>query len=143
MHATPMAADALRSMVTSLRVAQIVYVVAKLGIADRLESGPMDCDELAAATGTHAPSLYRLLRAAGSLGLFTEVAERRFALTTLGDQLRTGAPESLRDLAMFWSEDWHWRLWGELLTTVRTGEPTSRCCRLPAGANVPRRSTVI
>src|SRR5215213_7512132 len=104
MHATPKAADTLRSMVTGLRVAQIVYVVAKLGIADRLENGPRHCDALAAATGTHAPSLYRLLRAAGSLGLFTEVAEQRFALTPVGDHLRTGSASSLRDLAIFWSE---------------------------------------
>jgi hypothetical protein len=123
MNTPPPTADTLRSMVTGLRMAQIVYVVAKLGIADWLENRPQHCDELAAATGTDAPSLYRLLRAIASLGLLTEVGERQFALTPLGDHLRTGSPSSLRDLAIFWSEDWHWRLWGELLTTVRTGEP--------------------
>src|SRR3954447_23842777 len=126
MNPTPTTADALRSMVTGLRVAQMVYVVAQLGIADLLERGPMHCDELAAATGADAPSLYRLLRGLASLGLFTEVAERRFALTPLADHLRTRAPVSLRDLATFWSEDWHWCLWGELLQTVRTGEPATR-----------------
>jgi hypothetical protein len=113
-------------MITGLRVAQMVYVVAKLGIADLLESGPKHCDELAAATGAHAPSLYPLLRGLGSVGLFTEVAEREFALTPLSEHLRTQAPGSLRDLAIFWSEDWHWRLWGELLQSVRTGEPATR-----------------
>ena len=32
-------------------------------MADLLEDGPRSCDDLAVATGTHAPSLYRLLRA--------------------------------------------------------------------------------
>jgi SAM-dependent methyltransferase len=126
MRTTPTTADTLRAMVTGLRVAQMVHVVAKLGIADLLESGPKSCDELAAATGAHAPSLYRLLRGLGSLGLFTEGADQQFALTPLGDHLRTGASESLRDLAIFWSEDWHWRLWGELLQSVQTGEPATR-----------------
>ncbi len=126
MNTTPTTADTLRSMVTGLRVAQMVYVAAKLGIADLLEDGPRHYDELAAATGTHAPSLYRLLRGLGSLGVFTEVAEGQFALAPLGEHLRTRAPGSLRDLAVFWSEDWHWRLWGELLQSVQTGEPATR-----------------
>jgi hypothetical protein len=126
MYTTRTTADSLRSMVTGLRVAQMVHVAAKLGIADLLESGPRHYEELAAATSTHAPSLYRLLRGLGSLGLFTEVADGQFALTPLGDHLRTRAPESLRDLAIFWSEDWHWDLWGELLQTVRSGEPATR-----------------
>src|SRR5690349_15991324 len=126
MNTTRTTADTLRSMVTGLRVAQMVHVAAKLGIADLLESGPRHCDELAAATSTHAPALYRLLRGLESLGLFSEVAERQFALTPLGDHLRMRAPESLRDLAIFWSEDWHWDLWGELLHTVQSGEPATR-----------------
>jgi hypothetical protein len=40
MNTIPAPADTLRSMVTGLRVAQMVYVVAKLGIADLLENGP-------------------------------------------------------------------------------------------------------
>src|SRR4051812_40774444 len=35
------------------------------------------------------------------LGLFAEVAKGQFALTPLGDHLRTGAPSALRDLAIF------------------------------------------
>src|SRR5207253_1322809 len=51
-------------------VAQGVYVAAKLGIADLLEAGPKSVDELARASGAHAPSLGRLLRALASLAVF-------------------------------------------------------------------------
>src|SRR5436305_2086532 len=44
-------------------IAQAVYVAARLGIADLLEAGPKSVDELARASGAHAPSLRRLLRA--------------------------------------------------------------------------------
>ena len=45
--------------------AQAVAVAAELGIVDHLVGGPRSAAELARATGTHAPSLYRLLRALG------------------------------------------------------------------------------
>ena len=44
-------------------VSRIAYVAAKLGLADHLASGPKTADDLAGPTGTHAPSLYRLMRA--------------------------------------------------------------------------------
>jgi hypothetical protein len=40
--------------------AQALDVVAALGIADRLAGGPVAIDDIAAATGAHQPSLYRL-----------------------------------------------------------------------------------
>lgn len=43
-------------------VSRIAYVAAKLGLADHLANGPKSADELAGPTGTHAPSLYRLMR---------------------------------------------------------------------------------
>src|SRR5918911_1081732 len=102
MTTTPATADTLRSMVTGLRVAQMVYVVAKLGIADLLERGPMHCDELAAASGADAPSLYRLLRGLATLDLFTEVAERRFAPHPPAAHFPTSGPVSLCDLPPVW-----------------------------------------
>src|SRR5471032_2052346 len=51
-------------------VAQAVYVAAKLGIADLLESGPKSSAELATKTGSHPESLYRLMRMLASLGVF-------------------------------------------------------------------------
>jgi hypothetical protein len=41
---------------------QSLSVAAKLGIADLLVDGPRNVESLAAATGTHEPSLYRVMR---------------------------------------------------------------------------------
>ena len=51
------------NLIIGFFVSQGLHVAAKLGIADLLKSGPKDSKELAKATGAHAPSLYRLLRA--------------------------------------------------------------------------------
>ena len=101
---------------------QAVYVAAKLGIADLLAEGPRTVEELAGATNTDAPSLYRALRALASIGVFTEQDGRRFALTPNAEPLRSDAPNSMRDVAIFWGEDWHWEVWGKILYSVRTGK---------------------
>ena len=74
-------------------VSATVYAAAKLGIADHLDAGPKSAAELAGATGTHAPSLHRLMRTLAGLGILTERDSQRFALTTLGEALKSGAPE--------------------------------------------------
>lgn len=102
---------------------QSVSVVARLGIADLLKSGPMTCEELAAATGSHGPSLYRVMRALASLGLFDEDAHGRFSSTRLGLCLESDAPGSMHAMAVMMGEAWHWQVQGGLLHTVRTGEP--------------------
>ena len=59
----------------------------KLGIADHLERGPKTSDELARATGTHAQSLYRLIRALSNLDVFEEGESGYFSLTPIGQCL--------------------------------------------------------
>lgn len=109
-------------MISGFWISRAIYVAAKLGIADQLRDGPKTVDELAAATATHAPSLYRVLRALASVGVFTEVKKRGFALTPLADTLRTDAPGSLRAFATVELGEEHYPAWGELLHSVRTGE---------------------
>jgi hypothetical protein len=58
-------------MGTGSWVSAIVYAAAKLGLADHLAAGPKSAAELAGATGTHAPSLHRLMRSLASLGILT------------------------------------------------------------------------
>jgi len=113
---------ALLQLVTGYWVSQAIYVAAKLGIADLLKDGPKSSDELAQATGTHARSLYRLLRALASVGVFAEAEDGRFGLTPLGECLQTGIPGSVRALTMMTSSEGWYRAWGDLLHSVRTGE---------------------
>ncbi|WP_035604842.1 methyltransferase [Haloferula sp. BvORR071] len=77
-------------------ISKIVYAAAKLGLADHLAPGPKSAVELAGPTGTHAPSLHRLMRTLASLGILTHREENRFALTPLGEALKTGAPGAAR-----------------------------------------------
>ena len=88
-------------MISGFWISRAIYIAAKLGIADQLRDGPKTVDELAAATATHAPSLYRVLRALASVGVFSEDKKRGFALTPLAETLRTDAPGSLRPTSSF------------------------------------------
>src|SRR5438046_793838 len=52
----------IRDLGTGYAFSQALYAVATLGIADLVAAGPRTAVELASATNTHAPSLYRVLR---------------------------------------------------------------------------------
>jgi hypothetical protein len=120
---TPAAAPAqLLQMMTGYWVTQTVYVAAKLGIADLLSDGPLSCDDMAVKSGTHAPSLRRILRALASVGVFSEIVPGEFALTPLASLLRSADPNSVRALAIMYAEE-QYRAWGDMLYSVRTGEP--------------------
>jgi hypothetical protein len=86
-----------------------ISVVAKLRIADLLADGPKTLADLAIKTKTHAPSLYRVLRPLAAIGVFAEQDDGRFALTPMGEYLRTGVKGSLRGMADFFGSDWSWR----------------------------------
>ena len=115
--------DALLQMTNGYQVSQAIHVAATLGIADLLKDGSRSADELAEATGTHAPTLYRLLRALASVGVFAEQSDGRFGSTPLAEHLQTDAPGSLRAWAMLIGQPSFWSSWGHLLHSVRTGEP--------------------
>jgi SAM-dependent methyltransferase len=106
-------------------VSQALYVAAHLGIADLLAEGPRTHQTLAAETATHAPSLRRVLRLLASAGVFAERADGSFELTPVGSALRSG-PGSFRATARLFGSPAIWQSWGDLLTTVRTGEPAFR-----------------
>ena len=87
---------ALRRLIFGHRVTQMITIAAQLGLADHLANGPKRSDKLAVLVQADAPTLYRLLRALASVGVFAEVESGRFALTPLGDCLRTNAPNGMR-----------------------------------------------
>lgn len=102
--------------------ARAVYAAAELGLADLLANGARSTEEVAGATGMHAPSLYRLLRALASCGIVTETAPRRFETTLLGDALQEGAPGAARATILTIAGSWQWEAWGNFLHALRTGE---------------------
>jgi hypothetical protein len=113
-------------MINGYQVSQAIHVAATLGIADLLEDGSRTSDELAAATQADPPTLYRLLRALAAVGVLHESDGRQFALSPVGEQLRSDHPQSIRGWAAFIGRSYHWEAWGHLLESVRTGENAFR-----------------
>ena len=116
-------AQKLREMIVGFQASQLLYVAAKLGIADRLKAGPQSCEDLAQAVRAHPRALYRVLRRLASLGIFAEQEDGRFALTPLAAALQKDVPGSVHDVAIMYGEEWLWRPYGALLHSVQTGEP--------------------
>jgi hypothetical protein len=110
------------AMLTGTWKAQALYAAAKLGLADLLKDGPRAPAELADVTGTHAPSLYRLLRALASVGVFSEQVDGKFGLTPLAECLRSDVPSSQRAAALMMGEE-HFQAWADVLHSLRTGQP--------------------
>jgi hypothetical protein len=118
--------DAVWAMVNAYQASQALRVAADLGIADLLADGPRPVEALAEATGCHAPSLYRLLRALASVGVFAEVdgaLEQTFEQTPRSEFLRSAVPGSVRDWARFVGGQYTWSTWAHLLRSVQTGAP--------------------
>jgi hypothetical protein len=103
-------------------VSQIVYVTAKLGLADHLAHGRKSAEELAAMTGTDATSLFRLMRTLGHLGILDQDGMNRFGLTAVGEAMRTGAAGSARATVLTVASDWWSRGFGQLMYSVQTGK---------------------
>ena len=78
----------LFKMIDGFMTTQMIYVVAKLGIADVLHAGPRTGPELAAEVDVQAQPLTRVMRGLAADGLFDELGDGRFALTPLGAALR-------------------------------------------------------
>jgi SAM-dependent methyltransferase len=116
----------LYQMAVGHYVSRALHLAAKLGLADQLAGGARDAGALAAATGTHAPSLRRVLRLLASVGVFDEQADGRFALTPLGAALRSDVPFSSRASVMLFAGVGIQDSWKELEYCVRTGQPAFR-----------------
>jgi hypothetical protein len=101
---------------------QCLYVVAKLGVADRLVDGPRQLLDVAREVGADADALWRVVRALVPLDVFTHPAPDSIGLGPLGELLVDERAGSLRYLPIFWGEE-VFRAWGDALHSVRTGEP--------------------
>ncbi len=104
----------LRQLLAGYQVSRALLAADELGIIDLLQQGGASAEELARATGTHGPSIYRLLRALASVQV---VAERdgRFSPGPLA--------LGLRDLGTARLGLESYRAWGDLAHTLRTGRP--------------------
>lgn len=112
----------LIQMATAHWVSQIVFVAAKLKLADHLANGRKSADELAGVTGTHAPSLFRLMRTLAHLCILDQDPANRFGLTALGEALKSGAPGSARASVLTLAGETFVHGFTQLLYSVQTGK---------------------
>lgn len=99
-----------------------LYVVTKLEIADRLQSGPKSAEELAALSQSNIDSLSRLLKMLSSFGIFEEVSPNVFANTDVSRLLTKSNPDTLHALSLFYGEDIN-KAWLEIFPSVQSGTP--------------------
>ena len=112
--------DQMMQWITSKWISKPIHVAAEFGIADLLRDKPMSVEKLAQRTETHAPTLFRLLRALSAVGIFAEIDDQVFDLTPLAQCL---CSEAMRPLALMFLSDWHDKVWSNLTYSVRTGKP--------------------
>lgn len=114
----------LLEIVQGMMASKALQLAAKLGIADLLAEGPRSAAALAQDTASHPPSLYRVLRALASIGIFHELEDGTFENTELSEPLRSGVPGSVRDYVIFAPDDSNVRAWMHFDSVVRSGEPS-------------------
>ncbi|KRA80452.1 methyltransferase [Altererythrobacter sp. Root672] len=102
---------------------QVLRQTAEMGLADQFAAGPRDADELAGELGLHGPTFRRFLRTLTGMGILTEVAPRRYALTPMGEALKTGAPGFARSTIIGLIGKLVSPAWENLDYSLKTGEP--------------------
>jgi SAM-dependent methyltransferase len=116
----------LTRLILSLWAPQSIHAATALGIPDLLAGGPRRSDELAQSAGAHPGALFRLMRALVALELCTQTEDGAFALTPMGDYLRSDSPDSARSWALLMGGRYVWHGWEHLVDCVRTGLPAPK-----------------
>lgn len=126
MHEVPASTadvDTLRQFIMGFRLTQLIYVAAKLALADHLQAQPQTPAQLAEIVDADPHALYRLLRALASVGIFAEQADGTFTSTPRASLLQADVLGSLRNVALLYGDEWYWQAYGRMLFSVQTGRP--------------------
>jgi hypothetical protein len=113
--------NTIMDLIMGHRVTAVIYVAAKLDLADLLTDGSRTPTDLARLTNTHERSLLRLMRALCALGICTEAGDSTFGLTELGSFLSAKSERSLKAWALL-EGDMLRAGWGEMIESIRTGK---------------------
>ncbi|HEV2378036.1 MAG TPA: hypothetical protein VGS19_38470, partial [Streptosporangiaceae bacterium] len=120
----PPAAERQLRLLGDAQLSRAIQVAATLAIADHIADEPRSAEDLARLTGCEPGLLRRLLRYLAFAEVFSATGDGRYTLTEMGRLLCSDEPSSVRaelvigadDRALWWST-------GEMLHTVRTGQP--------------------
>ena len=111
----------LFDLIQSHRVTAVIYVAARLGLAELLSYGPQTPGKLAKATGADERALRRLLTALSTIGICSRTGEDSYALTEVGACLDSAAEQSFKGWAIFEAEMLS-KSWSGMLESVMTGK---------------------
>ncbi|WP_234685878.1 methyltransferase [Bradyrhizobium monzae] len=117
--------EKLLDLVQSHRVTAVIYVAARLGLAELLRDGPRTVDELASRTHTERDALARLLVALSTVGICSRVGEGRYLLNELGAGLDGAAGRSFKNWIIF-EGSMLTRRWDGLLDSIMSGKTASQ-----------------
>jgi len=107
-------------------IAQSVGTVAKLGVADCFQGSSLSTAEIARAIGADEAKLRRCLRVCASVDVFTAEPDDHWALTRLGESLKTDSPDCARFMTIIPSAFAHWTTFGRLAECVKTGRSQAK-----------------
>lgn len=101
---------------------RVIYVAAKLKLADHIGDDGASAQDLAQTLNVHAAALYRVLRTLAGLGVLHQDENDRFFVTPFGETLRKDSPQSVRDYAIY-SHEFIYDRFSRIMDSVRTGKP--------------------
>jgi hypothetical protein len=116
--------EQILSIILGYWQANAVGLATKLGLADILAEGPVQVEALANRTGANVHTLFRMLRALESIGIFTQTDHRTFANTPVSELLRKDSPDSQAAgvLHQLSKGNGCYEAWNEFEHTIMTGE---------------------
>jgi hypothetical protein len=101
---------------------RVIYVAAKLELADRVGDNGASAQELAQKLNVHPEALYRLMRVLAGLGVLYQDENDRFFVTPFGETLRKASPQSVRDYAIY-SHEFVYEAFRGIMDSIRSGKP--------------------
>jgi|AGTN01.2.fsa_nt_gi O-methyltransferase. len=112
----------LNDIFCSSWLSHAISAVVVLGVPDALtDEEPKHFSSLAEQTNTHAPTLYRVLRALAANGIFRENEEGWFQHTDISRLLRGSDPYSWSGMARMWNHPSCLSAWTEHSNSLRDG----------------------
>ena len=118
---SPRLNDLVMANLMATPVLQAARAAAELELAEHLARGPLGVEDLARRAKAHGGSLFRLLRALETVGVFRQVSSGVFANTPDSELLRKDAPGSLWAWLRWSVACGLYQAWVDFPNSIRTG----------------------
>lgn len=111
---------AILQMAGGLWLSRALWLAARLGIADAIGDTAVSLEDLAQKTGTHAPSLGRLMTALVAFGVFQGSVDKGFEHGRISRLLRSDHPFTQRAFIESVFGEEHYEAWGMAEAALRS-----------------------